>query len=371
MILIGNRGNINCLGEFADKNLEKEFFEHYMMDSIGYIKSILLVLCLLNTIFIIPDYFLVQNRYSFVLISIGRILFAALVLALFIFTKDIKNISALKNLITLYEISGEILFIFVLCEYENPDYLIQAYGVMILILSIFMVPNRWLNMIGVSLLIVVAFNVSYFYYIEKINTSELYAGVVYSMIVLMLSSVFAFRDSFYKRIHYFDTKELIRLSATDPLTGIYNRAKFNDELKQYVCCSRTHDTTLSLIIIDLDDFKKINDTYGHLSGDNIIVECTNIVRNNIRESDIFARWGGEEFVLLLPDMDIENSFEVGERIREKIENHIFSENIKMTCSFGIAELSIDDNTETILQKADKMLYAAKSSGKNTVMVYKP
>lgn len=362
---------INFIGEFSDKELEKEFFQQDIESVVGYIKLIVLVLGVINTLFVIPDYFLVQDRNAFLLIVLYRIIFIISVFLLFISIKKIKNYKYLEHFVTVYEMVGFLLFLLVFYEYENPDYLIQCYGVMILILAVFMVPNRWINMIGVSLFIVITFNLFYFYYMENVNISEFYAGIVYSLLVLMLSSVFAYRNSRYKRIHYFDTKELIRLSTTDSLTGIYNRAKFNEEFKQYVCLSKKNNTSLSVIIIDFDDFKGINDTYGHLIGDYVLVECSNLIKKNIRESDIFARWGGEEFVLVLPDMDIKNAFELGERLRGKIENHEFDKELKITCSFGIAELSIDDDTRTILQKADQTLYAAKNSGKNKVMLYQP
>lgn len=363
--------NINNLAEFCDGNLEKEFFQGDMQNAIGFIKSIVLILGILYTLFLIPDYFLVIDRNAFALIAMGRALFILLVFVFSIRIKFMKNFRDLEYWITSYEVISSILFIFIFYKYENPNYLIQAFGVMIIMLAIFMIPNHWINMIGVSLFLIVAFNALSFYYIKNLNISEFFAGIVYLSVVLILSSIFSFRNNCYKRIHYFDNKELIRLSITDPLTGIYNRAKFNDELKQNVWCSKKNNTPLSIMIIDFDDFKKINDTYGHLIGDNVIIECTSLIQKDIRDSDIFARWGGEEFVLILPNMDIVHSLEMGERLRKKIENCVFKDMVKLTCSFGVAQLSSDDDIESLLQKVDKMLYEAKSTGKNTVVAYQP
>lgn len=369
MKLIRSNKNINCFGELSDKDLEKEFFNQDMQNAVVYIKAIVLTLGILNTLFIIPDYFLVHDINSFAMIATGRILFVLMVFILFIRINNMKNFRVLEFWVTAYEVIVGMLFIFIYYSYEIPNYLIQAFGVMLIILAVFMVPNRWINMIGVSLFIIVGFNAVSIYYIPDIQMSEFSAGIVYLVVVLMLSSIFSFLNNCYKRIHYLDNKELMRLSITDPLTGIYNKGKFNDELKRHVLCSKRYDTPLSLVIIDFDNFKKINDVVGHLVGDKIIIEFANLIQKNIRESDIFARWGGEEFVLILPNMDIVHSLEMGERLREKVENFEFKEAVKLTCSFGIAELSSDDDIESLLQKADKMLYVAKSAGKNTVIAY--
>ncbi len=164
-------------------------------------------------------------------------------------------------------------------------------------------------------------------------------------------------------------KELIRLSTTDPLTGVYNRAKFNQEFKRNIDYTKRYGTPLSLIIIDFDNFKRINDNYGHLAGDSVIVQFVEIVNKNIRTIDIFARWGGEEFVLLLPNTDLNQGMATAERLRCNIEKHVFAKADKITCSFGVAQYSNDDNMESLLHKADKMLYEVKSKGKNCVRGY--
>ena len=156
------------------------------------------------------------------------------------------------------------------------------------------------------------------------------------------------------------------LAETDPLTKIYNRLKFDNIFASEIMRVQRYETPLSLIIFDIDDFKQINDTYGHNVGDNVLIELTRVVSNNIRTTDIFARWGGEEFVILTPNTDMDHAKELAERLRVAIEDSIFKEASTVTCSFGVAEFRENDTTDTLSKRADDALYEAKKSGKNRV-----
>ena len=357
---------MNCLGEFSDHSLEREFFQQDMQKAIRFIKPIVLFLGILNTLFLIPDYFLIHSKNTFILTAAGRILFVLFVLVLLIWIGHLKDFKVLAYWITAYEVTGILLFLFIFYQYESPNYLIQAFGVMIILIAVFMVPNRWINIIAVSLFLSIGFIVMSVYYIKNIKVSEFLAGVVYISIVIILCSVIAFRNNYYKRIQYINSKELIRLSTTDHLSGAYNRVKFDEELKRWVVYSKENDIPLSLMILDFDNFKKINDTYGHLVGDNVIIETAALIMDSIRETDIFARWGGEEFVLILPSTNKAHAVDLTERLRKNIESHTFKEVGRVTCSFGVAQLSRDDDIKSLLQKVDKLLYKAKKSGKNIV-----
>ncbi len=205
-----------------------------------------------------------------------------------------------------------------------------------------------------------------FRHMQNINLSEFLAGIVYIVIVIALCSIMALRSHHYKRIQYINSKELIRLSITDHLSGIYNRAKLDEELKRWINYSHRYSVPLSIIIFDFDDFKDVNDSYGHLVGDEVLIKAVSIINGIIRESDIFARWGGEEFVILLPNTDKANAMKLAERIRKSIEKGPFEKMSGITCSFGVAQLSSDDDVESLLHKVDEKLYLAKRAGKNVV-----
>ena len=359
---------LNFLGEFIDKSLEKEYFQQDMKKAMSYIKPVILLLGVLYTLFIIPDYLLIQDQRRFRAVLLCRILFIVLVVFLFLRLRYIKNYRLLSYWVTAYEIFAVLIFLFVFYQYETPDFLIQAFGVIIIILATFLVPNRWINMILVSIISITSFIGLSLYYLEDIKPSHLSAGIVYNLIVIVFSCVFSFRSQYYKRIHYVNNKELVRLSTTDPLTGAYNRAKFDDELDKCQAYSKRYQSPLSLIIFDFDDFKDINDTYGHLVGDQVIIETSAFIKETVRETDIFARWGGEEFVILLPNTELDAAVELAERLRQDIENLKFEKTNRITCSFGVVRLTAEDHAESFLDRADKLLYQAKNSGKNSVKV---
>jgi diguanylate cyclase (GGDEF)-like protein len=157
-----------------------------------------------------------------------------------------------------------------------------------------------------------------------------------------------------------------QLAETDYLTKIYNRLKFDNIFISEIMRAQRYKTSLCLIIFDIDNFKKINDTYGHHTGDTVLIEMAKVVSNNIRSTDIFARWGGEEFVILTPNTDIEHARELAERLRVAIEGYVFNESISVTCSFGVAEFREGDTKDALSKRADDALYEAKRSGKNRV-----
>ena len=125
---------------------------------------------------------------------------------------------------------------------------------------------------------------------------------------------------------------------------------------------------LSIILLDIDDFKNINDTFGHDIGDVILKSITNLISSNIRATDTVCRWGGEEFVILLPGTHFEKAKYVANNLRKIINEHKFSVVPKeVTCSFGVASLNDDDHKESLFKRVDMSLYRAKNSGKNIVI----
>ena len=151
----------------------------------------------------------------------------------------------------------------------------------------------------------------------------------------------------------------------DALTQIYNRKAFERLLNEKIDKQRYIKSKFIFIMLDIDFFKKVNDTYGHQIGDEVLKQLVNVVNSHIRDDDIFARIGGEEFVLIL-DINIENGFKVINHLREFIENEEFDTVKNITCSFGITEYKKDDSIESMMKRADKALYDAKNSGRNKV-----
>lgn len=156
--------------------------------------------------------------------------------------------------------------------------------------------------------------------------------------------------------------ELERLSRIDPLTGAANRRYLNDELEREISRARRSGSLLTLAFLDLDYFKRFNDTYGHAAGDALLEELVDVWRPVLRNSDLLARIGGEEFVVVLPDTGTDEARRVVERMRQRIPQG-------QTCSAGIAELGHDDTAETLMARADRAMYAAKHGGRDRILVH--
>ena len=162
-------------------------------------------------------------------------------------------------------------------------------------------------------------------------------------------------------------KELEFIAANDKLTGIYNRRKFDELLHLELDRTKRYNETFSLILCDVDCFKKVNDTYGHLIGDQVLVKITESIKQSIRLSDVLARWGGEEFVILLPHTTQEDAGIVAEKIRRGIETTLFESVGKMTISCGVSQVQIGDDRSTFFQRVDSALYQAKKRGRNCIV----
>jgi diguanylate cyclase (GGDEF)-like protein len=158
-----------------------------------------------------------------------------------------------------------------------------------------------------------------------------------------------------------------KMATTDPLTGLYSKNVFDISLEKEIIKSIRYKKALSLIIIDIDDFKFINDTYGHQEGDKILIKLVKIINNNLRKADFFARYGGEEFVVIMPETPIEKAVAVSERIRKNVFKSLKIKNQNISISIGVSTLSKKTNSAyDLIKHADDALYKAKKNGKNCI-----
>ncbi len=164
------------------------------------------------------------------------------------------------------------------------------------------------------------------------------------------------------------SRKLERQATTDTLTGALNRLKFNEILNQEVTRVLRYGVPLSLIMYDIDHFKRVNDTYGHQTGDSVLVQLTRLVQTHIRESDSLARWGGEEFMIVAPQLSGSEALKLAEKLRELVESTGFAGVGRLSCSFGVAQFKPDDTADTLAGRADQALYYAKTSGRNRVVI---
>ena len=161
-------------------------------------------------------------------------------------------------------------------------------------------------------------------------------------------------------------QNLQHLTMTDTLTGIANRRAFEMRLAEDTIAAERYKYKLSMIILDIDHFKKINDTHGHDVGDEVLKEYTQLITSLLRKTDLFARIGGEEFVVLLSYTDVEEASRIAEKIRSRIESH--KKVLPVTMSFGVTEYKEQEGVSSFFKRVDNALYDAKENGRNRVVV---
>ncbi len=208
-------------------------------------------------------------------------------------------------------------------------------------------------------------------------TQEIFAsrilGIVITFLVTVMALVYLFgrerwmrdRVEIDKRL---ELQELARdlgfQATTDPLTGLSNRLKLDQALAGEILRSDRYKTPFGLVLFDVDHFKDVNDTYGHQIGDKVLVELARFVSSRIRNTDLLARWGGEEFVLLLPGSDGRMAYQTAEKLRNELSQIPFESVGRVTCSFGVAQYAEGDTAQTVIARADQALYRAKMNGRN-------
>lgn len=205
-----------------------------------------------------------------------------------------------------------------------------------------------------------------------INGSAIYVGV-------LLASKRFYDHKVYGLLYRISLKsakkKLEKLSTLDPLTHLPNRRHFKSQVNYEIAISRRYDLNASFLLMDIDHFKKVNDTYGHEAGDQVLMELSDILRENVRDSDTVARFGGEEFMLLLSHTDTEGARILAERLRKIIENHVFlSDTLKLhiSISIGVAPLfyRLSEPFKATYLAVDQALYDAKNQGRNKVVTLK-
>ena len=235
--------------------------------------------------------------------------------------------------------------------------------------------RRWFGMAGLILLFVIGY----------LGYIPLFWNHQRSLLDLVVPGIFFFGACFVWFSTYLalqTTLDVLRISDlehetfTDPLTGIYNRRFMEQRLAEEVSKARRYDFQLSVLMFDLDYFKRVNDEHGHQAGDRLLVEISKLVGDQLRDSDILARYGGEEFLIVAPNTGAPEAMLLAQRLRRTIESQGFLRDydaiepseLKVTVSIGISSFGDGrDNDEAMIHDADKNLYRAKSEGRNRVV----
>ena len=346
---------------------KKEYFTYKLTASQKFMRFFCLLLALFNGVLLIPDLKLVDNAFANILIVILRIIFSLLLVGLYLEIQRIKTFRVFSCIVTAFELYAVFIFLFVLSRYDPPDFMIQALGIIIINIAIFLTPNRWVNMLAASIINAIGFLVYSFYFISDISTMQFAAVTVYIAISIILCAIFAWETQRHQYREFIATYDLKRMSMIDQLTQAANRYKLIEESEKWMAFCRRNDFPLSLVLIDVDDLKLLNDLHGHNFGDFVLVNLVKLIDTQLRSTDVLARWGGDEFVMLLPNIDAKSAIILSERIGNTIAESKFESDVKMTCTFGIIEMHGKAGIDELIKEADDLMYAGKKLGKNRVI----
>ena len=202
----------------------------------------------------------------------------------------------------------------------------------------------------------------------SINYQQGFDYALFWKILAVIALFLVFIMNRYQTLKFYNAK-LEKLSTTDPLTKLYNRRYLNTNIERAYNLAKRYSTPFSIILMDIDDFKKVNDTQGHDEGDNVLLKVADVLLKQSRKNDIVGRWGGEEFLIICSHSDVNAAKVVAEKICRTIEKELFAQDTPITASFGIAEFQNNENYDRLVINADKALYKAKEMGKNRVVVF--
>lgn len=226
---------------------------------------------------------------------------------------------------------------------------------------------RLVHALNIALVIFIVSVVSALY-VFPMHKNEFIMHIFWMLASLSFGFVGAYLLEERQKSLFLSQKELKKSAITDKLTGLYNRKKFDEIIADELEKSKRYNHTFGLIMIDIDFFKNINDTYGHNAGDKVLIEIAEILNENTRSSDVSVRWGGEEFMIICLEANDKTVFTIAENIRQKVEETHFYKIDNVTISVGATISREDDDIDSIIKRADEALYKIKNGGKNSVEV---
>lgn len=379
------------LAEFADRDTELAFQEHIQHMINRQLRIVLIVWAVLLLLFAMPDFQALGVTRPFYYLLAYRVVIALALLLVVLNIKsktDFFKISYIVTAIVIVGFTG-----FMLLFYFRPDIVTWIVGViMIQIIALMMfIPIRFsLAFVGGIYAVVITLVTRWAMGSSKANLIGLFFVL---MLPFVLGTATAMRLGVSQRKQFallsqtakinqelaleIDRRralelKLTEMAATDPLTGLYNRREYEMLFTHEIERARRADTPLSVCIVDLDHFKKVNDTYGHGAGDEVLRRTAGLLKDKLRSMDIVGRLGGEEFIILLPQTTIDQAAMIGNRILEALAATDIDTGaaiIRITATIGISQMiPSDPNFNAIIQRADEALYRGKETGRNRVEV---
>lgn len=360
------QSEINDLAEFRDMNKEKAFHDNEVKMRLRLSGKIVLIFAAVNFLFVCLDYKYLQYKDISIIIHYSLIPRAiTLLVAVFVFTllKKVEDKSTAIKSIVFFAVFAYLVHEYIAVHFAPVNVTFEILDLVIITYGLYIIPNRWITNTCASTLLIVLFLLLTPFTIPTMEIGTKTILIIYFVWQEFMQALLIYKNDIQKRLNYLQQLQLENIAKTDALTGAFNRAACNIAVHQ-MC---TDHLDFSLIMIDIDNFKNINDTCGHLVGDQVIVKAAEIIKTNVRKDDIVARWGGDEFIIVLPHTSRKKAIEISERIKNQLSTIKYcNERNQVTASLGITLFAEGDNVNSIVNRADLLLYQAKDQGKNGI-----
>ena len=345
-------------------------FDNYRLVALRpTIKALCITTAVFNSLLIIPDLMNITGARA-VAVGVMRGVYTFLVLAMLWRLKRFKSFDAYATAVTGLAVAAMAVFIAVFALYPAPDFSIQVLGMMVIIMLVYLTPNKWVLMNITAAGGIVGFLSCSLWLAQGIDASHMAVGMIYLTVIATLCAIFSLNVRAYQYNEYVSREDLLRDYATDPLTGLGNRVRLEEETAKWLDRAEKYSLALSLVVMDVDNMKLVNDTYGHVQGDLVLCQLAGVMRGELRREDVCVRWGGDEFILLLPHTQAGDAEKLTQRMQRAILEHAFDPPVKLSCSFGIAPMQPGMSLTALIAQADEQMYAAKRRRKSAARTAK-
>lgn len=354
------------LGSFVDKKLESDFRAYEL--GVGY-KSLSLVLPLVGFLFlgfVLPDIFTLGIGLNFWVLSGVRLFVFIVALCAPRVLLPTSSIRWREGVLAALTMLGVLAFGLALIVYREQNIYLQAISILLVISAQYLIPNRFLFSLGISLFIIAIGVANLVLAVENIPGSVMSALIVDYCIMALISAIVWLRNCRSRRREYSKTIELEMISKTDQLTGLGNRRHLDERFSELKASIHRYGEPQALILIDLDNFKALNDDYGHEAGDDVLKETARRLLGALRSGDFLCRWGGEEFVALISHANMEAAMGSAHRLKAALSDSPMNLVGTVRASFGVTPIKADDDVNDSIARADIALYRAKNAGRNRI-----
>lgn len=361
------QSEINHLAEFRDIDKEKRFHDNEVSSRLRLSRNTVIIFAVVDFLFVCTDFMFLQNTTTSAVIYYSLVPRAITLMAAFLvfvlLKKAVDKSAAIKSIIV-FAVFAYLLHEYTAIYFAPVDLTFEILDLIIITYGLYIIPNRWITNTCASTLLIVLFLLLTPFTIPKMETGTKIILTIYFVFQELMQALLIYKNDVQKRVNYSQQLQLESLAKTDALTGVFNRAACDMSIRQM--CANHHE--FALVMIDIDNFKHINDTCGHLAGDKAIVEATEIIKTSVRQDDTVARWGGDEFIIVLPYTPMEKAIETSKRIKDHLSTIKYSNSSsQVTASLGVTVYTEGDNINSIVNRADLLLYQAKHQGKNGIV----